>query len=92
MAEGSIDRYFYFRAHAHPLGWGVGDSKHGSVVAFADKNICFALAALLNRDPRTSVDAVVLLRDFARFADSFDALCARPVFYDSETGQVGGSR
>ena len=44
------DRYYYFRAHKHPFGWGVGDSKTGACVAMADKNTCCELAKQYNRD------------------------------------------
>ena len=78
-------RYFYFRAHNHPLGWGVGDAKADCVVAFGDKNICFAVAAILNGDPSGGG----VLKGWPEAFDGWaSALGAQLYKYDYETGTL----
>ena len=58
-------RYHYFRAHSHPFGWGVRDSKTNAVVAMGDKSTCAHLALLFNGQPSSF--------KFDTFAEDWDS-------------------
>lgn len=78
-------RYNYFRAHKHPLGWGVKDWKTKCTIAFGDKNICAAIASLLNGDPNGGS----VLKGWP---EAFDGWAGSPHVelydYESETGEL----
>lgn len=59
------ERFNYFRAHNHPLGWGVNDQKQNCTVAYGDKSICACIAHLLNGGTDISV-----LKNWADCQDS----------------------
>jgi hypothetical protein len=80
MAE---ERFHYFRAHAHPLGWGVRDSKQDCVVAFGDKSICAETARRLNGKPPST-----LLDDYGRGWDEYVAGGAPKYRYDHDSGKL----
>ena len=77
-------RYHYFRAHEHPFGWGVGDSKTGAVVAMGDKETCACLAGMYNGKPAW---------DLSKFGEEWDSYYGAHnsgfVYrYSHETGQL----
>lgn len=83
-AKEESPRYYYFRAHNHPLGWGVQDSKSESTIAFGDKSICCTVAALLNSDPK----GAGLLTGWPKAFDGWAAAGCPTYRYDYETGNL----
>ncbi len=49
-------RFYYFRLHNHPLGWGVRDHKHNNVLMLGDKNDCAEKSYRLNNNINCSLD------------------------------------
>lgn len=82
-ATENVPRYFYFRAHNHPMGWGVQDSKSDSTIALGDKSLCCTLANLLNDDPW----GASLLDGWTEAFDSWGPDSPR-YKYDHETGEL----
>ena len=77
-------RYHYFRAHEHPFGWGVRDSKTEATVAMGDKSICACLATMFNGGR-----AWDLSKEGELFDSYYGHVHSAPVYeYQHDTGKL----